>query len=68
MCMNCGCGEPDKRHQPTDITRDDLQRAADGSGMSLQQASANLRTSLDKVSGPAERGADQGQSTAGATR
>ena len=26
MCLNCGCGEPDKRHQPTDITQDDLQR------------------------------------------
>jgi len=20
MCMNCGCGEPDTRHHPTDIT------------------------------------------------
>ena len=30
MCMNCGCGEAGKRHKPTDITRDDLQQAADG--------------------------------------
>ena len=68
MCMNCGCGEPDKRHQPTDITRDDLQRAADGSGMSLQQASANVRTSLDKMTGAAEQGATQDPSRAGAAR
>lgn len=49
MCMNCGCGEPEKRHQPTDITSDDLQRAAEGSGISLDEATANLRSSLDKV-------------------
>lgn len=49
MCMNCGCGEPDARHQPTDITREDLKRAADGSGISMQEAAANLRSSLDKV-------------------
>jgi hypothetical protein len=49
MCMNCGCGEPEKRHQPTDITTDDLQRAADGSGISLEEATANLRSSLDKA-------------------
>jgi hypothetical protein len=47
--MNCGCGEPEKRHQPTDITTEDLQRAADGSGISLDEATANLRSSLDKV-------------------
>ena len=47
MCMNCGCGEPDARHQPTDITREDLQRAADGGGISLEEAASNLRTSGD---------------------
>jgi hypothetical protein len=46
MCMNCGCGEPDKRHQPTDITREDLQRAADGSGMSLERAASNVQDSI----------------------
>jgi len=49
MCMNCGCGEVEKRHQSTDITKEDLQRAADGSGISLDEATANLRSSLDKV-------------------
>jgi hypothetical protein len=47
--MNCGCGEPEKRHQSTDITSDDLQRAADGSGITLDEATANVRSSLDKV-------------------
>ena len=49
MCMNCGCGEVDKRHQPTDITWDDVQRAADGSGITPDEASANIQSSLDKV-------------------
>ena len=53
MCMNCGCGEVEKRHQSTDITSDDLRRAADGSGISLDEATANLRSSLDKVEQPA---------------
>ena len=49
MCMNCCCGEVDKRHQPTDITREDLQRAADGSGVTLDEATANMQSSLEKV-------------------
>jgi hypothetical protein len=49
MCLNCGCGEPDERHQPSDITREDFQRAADGSGISLQDASENMRASLEKI-------------------
>ena len=52
MCMNCGCGEPDKRHQPTDITREDFQRAADGSGVSLEEATANMTASLSKIGTP----------------
>jgi hypothetical protein len=47
--MNCGCGEPEKRHQPTDITKDDLQKAADGGGISIEEATRNVRASLDKV-------------------
>lgn len=49
MCMNCGCGEPDERHQPTDITREDFQRAAEGSGVSLSQATENMTASLEKI-------------------
>jgi hypothetical protein len=57
MCMNCGCGEPEKRHQPTDITKDDLQKAADGSGISIEEATRNLRASIDKVEQPASTAA-----------
>jgi hypothetical protein len=49
MCMNCGCGEVDKRHQPTDITREDLQRAADGSGMTLRQAAEAVARSSREI-------------------
>ncbi len=49
MCLNCGCGEPDERHQPTDITREDVQRAAAGSGKSLEQTARNITESLAKI-------------------
>ena len=51
MCLNCGCGEPDTRHHPTDITREDLQRAADGAGMSLERTASNVEDSVAKMTG-----------------
>ena len=51
MCLNCGCGEPDARHQPTDITREDLKRAADGSGISMDEATRNVSTALESMGG-----------------
>ena len=42
MCMNCGCGQVDTRHQPTDLVRKDLQRAADANGMDLTEAARNV--------------------------
>lgn len=61
MCMNCGCGEPNERHQPSDITREDFQRAADGSGVSLEQATKNMTASLEKI------GSTGGQDSAAAS-
>jgi hypothetical protein len=49
MCINCGCGEPDERHQPSDITRDDFKRAADGSGLSLEEATENMTESMSRI-------------------
>ena len=49
MCLNCGCGEPDTRHQPTDITRQDVEKAAEGSGATVDETVANLTASLAKV-------------------
>ncbi len=51
MCMNCGCGELDERHHPTDITREDMQRAADGRGMSLEETASNVATSSEQLAG-----------------
>ena len=45
MCMNCGCGDVDARHHPTDITREDLQRAADGSGILIAEAAQHVHDS-----------------------
>ena len=42
MCLNCGCGEYDKRHKPTDITLDDLKAAASGHDMDVEQAADNI--------------------------
>jgi hypothetical protein len=56
MCMNCGCGQVDKRHHPTDITREDLQRAADGSGLTLRQAADNVARSSEEVAASATGG------------
>ena len=49
MCLNCGCGEPDTRHQPTDITRQDVEQAAKGSGTTVEKTIANLTASLAKL-------------------
>ena len=43
MCLNCGCGDYNERHKPTDITSDDLKAAADGQNMDVEQAANNIR-------------------------
>ncbi len=42
MCMNCGCGEYDKRHKQSDITLDDLKAAAKGHDIEVEQAADNI--------------------------
>lgn len=49
MCLNCGCGQPDKRHKETDLVREDVQRAADGQGSSLEETVRNIETSLREL-------------------
>ena len=49
MCLNCGCGDPDTRHQPTDIIREDVERAAQGNDATVDETVANLRDSLAKL-------------------
>ena len=65
MCMNCGCGEDDKRHHPTDITREDLQRAADGSGMTLRDTAENVQRSTSKLADGQADGRPGRRATAG---
>jgi hypothetical protein len=43
VCLNCGCGEFQRRHKPTDITMDDLAMAAVGRWMQVREAAANLQ-------------------------
>ena len=42
MCMSCGCGEPDERHNEGDITTEDLRRAASNAGIDMEQAADNI--------------------------
>ena len=49
MCMNCGCGEWNERHKPSDITLDDLQSAADGQNMPLEKAADNIHQGARQV-------------------
>lgn len=45
MCMSCGCGTPEDDHGNRDnITRDDLQKAAQAANISQEQAAENIRS------------------------
>lgn len=65
MCMNCGCGEPETRHKPTDITSDDIKKAS-GDGQ-VDKTVQNMRASLDKMgrSGSGQQGSYSGQTGSG---
>ncbi len=47
MCLNCGCGEPETRHQDTDITADDVRKAS--ADRPMDQTVQNMRAGLDKM-------------------
>ena len=42
MCLNCGCGDYNTKHKPTDITADMLKAAADGHQMEVEKAADNI--------------------------
>jgi len=42
MCMSCGCGEPNERHKPGDITLDDLKTAASNHDLEVEQTADNI--------------------------
>jgi hypothetical protein len=47
--MNCGCGEVNERHKPTDITIDDLRAAAKGHDMEVEEAADNIHSSAREM-------------------
>jgi len=62
MCMNCGCGQPDDRHgNPDNITREDLERAAQANGQSFDQAVRNIEDASQSLR---MEGSQSGQSMA----
>jgi hypothetical protein len=47
MCLSCGCGEPNENHgNPDNITLEDLKRAADSEGLTVEQAADNIKAGL----------------------
>ena len=47
MCLSCGCGEPNEDHgNPDTITYDDLQKAADSEGITVEQAADSIKAGL----------------------
>lgn len=47
MCLTCGCGEPHDDHgNPDQITYEDLKKAADANGISVEEAANNITTGL----------------------
>ncbi len=49
MCMNCGCGQVNERHKPTDIVLDDLKAAAQGHDMEVEEAADNIHNSAREL-------------------
>ena len=44
MCINCGCGQVNTKHKPTDLTMDMLKDAAKGHEMDVEQAAENIQS------------------------
>ncbi|HEX3507607.1 MAG TPA: hypothetical protein VHW94_04390 [Candidatus Dormibacteraeota bacterium] len=55
MCLNCGCGEYDERHKPSDITMEDIAKAAEGQGMDMKETLANMQESLQGAAKATQR-------------
>jgi hypothetical protein len=55
MCLNCGCGEYQRRHKPSDITLEDLAADAVGQWMEVRKAVANLEDAGRAIERESER-------------
>ena len=50
MCLNCGCGDYwDKREHETNITMVDVEKAAKGEGMSVEDTVKEMTRSLQEA-------------------
>jgi hypothetical protein len=50
MCLSCGCGEPNEAHgNDANITYEDLQKAAQSEGITIEQAADNIKAGLANV-------------------
>jgi hypothetical protein len=47
MCLSCGCGQPMESHgDPSNITMDSLQKAADAAGITPNEAARNIQSGV----------------------
>lgn len=52
MCMNCGCGEVDARHDnEANIVAEDVRRAASTNGLDVNTTVRNLQDALSRLGG-----------------
>jgi hypothetical protein len=50
MCLSCGCGKPHDDHGNRDqITYEDLKKAADANGNSIEETANNIVSGLTKT-------------------
>ena len=50
MCLSCGCGQPYEDHgNQANITYEDLQKAAESEGITVEQAADNIKAGLANV-------------------
>ncbi len=63
MCLNCGCGEPNDRHgDDANITLDDVRRAGEANGQSVEESLRNMGTAARQVvTGQQGQSGQQGQ-------
>ncbi|HWH24981.1 MAG TPA: hypothetical protein VNW68_08845 [Candidatus Limnocylindria bacterium] len=50
MCLNCGCGEVNERHdKDANITLDDVRRAGEANGQSVEESLRNMGMAARQV-------------------
>ncbi len=50
MCLNCGCGELNERHDnDANITLDDVRRAGEANGQSVEESLRNMGQAARQV-------------------